>query len=158
MTEFLDAKIVDNITKFLEDHGIDLLTGEADGTSLRGLCDLNDQGQEILGEFMGGATFNASGWNNYQGKSAMVAWALMKPLAIYILLREGATRVVDIDFRGGGMYSQHLRAYDVEDNDVFQAEMEKIRKVYTDGVRVYWRSGTAKGGLRHRHEFSGRVE
>jgi len=154
----LDATIVDNINKFLEEHGIDLLTGEADGTSLRGLYDLNDQGQEILGEFLGGATFTASGWNNHNGKSAMLAWTLARPLAIYILLREGYSHVVDVQSRGAGYYSDHLLAYNVASWDTMNAEMEKIRKVFPDGVRIYYKAGTAKDGLRHQHVFSGRVE
>lgn len=158
MAEFLDAKIVDNITKFLEDHGIDLLTGEADGTGLRGLYDLNDQGQEILGEFLGGATFNQSGWNNHNGKSAMLSYAITKPLAIYILFREGATTVIDIDYHGQGFYSHHLRAYGFVSQSDFDQEREKINRVYPEGVRIYWKSGTARDGLRNRHEFSGRVE
>jgi len=158
MTEFLDATIVDNINKFLEEHGIDLLTGEADGTSLRGLYDLNDQGQEILGEFLGGATFTASGWNNHNGKSAMLAWTLARPLAIYILLREGYSHVVDVQCRGAGYYSDHLRAYKDITWAAFNQEMDHIRRVFPDGVRFYYKSGTAKDGLRHRHEFSDRVE
>lgn len=158
MTEFLDATIVDNVNKFLEEHGIDLLTGEADGTSLRGLYDLNEQGQEILGEFLGGATFEAPGWNNHSGKSAMIAWTLARPLAIYILLREGYSHVVDIQYRGNAMYSDHIRAYRDQSWDTINPELEKIRRIYPEGVRVYYAGGTAKNGLRHQHVMSGRVE
>jgi hypothetical protein len=149
-----------DFNKFLEDHGIDLLTSEADGTGLRGLYDLTYKGQEILGEFLGGATFTQSGWNNYQGKSAMIAWDLVRPLVIYILMRDGATDIVSVRYslKDRGYYANYIRAYTDVPSERVLADLEKINKICPEGVRRYWRSGTAKDGLRNQHMFSGRIE
>lgn len=147
---------VDEYNKFLREHGIDLLTSEADGTGLRGLFDLTEEGQEILGEFLGWATFNSPGWNNWDGKSAMLAWDMIRPLCIYIMMREGCKTVVHVS-ANEECYANYLRGY--IDEDGTNVEIDRMREIYGPrNIRVYWKSGTARDGLRNQHVMSGRVE
>jgi hypothetical protein len=157
----------DNLRPILEEYGIDILTGEADGTGMRVLVDLDDNGQALLREALGGAEFLNPGWNNYNGKCAMLFREMLRPLAIYALLTK-ADAVISVQHRDAVIYSDYLKAYynlpRREDGFIdwqtpeWAEERERYNRVHEGHWRIIDKSGTAAGGLRNRHAFSGRVE
>jgi hypothetical protein len=71
----------------LEEHGIKILTGEADRTSRRALCDLTDEGKSIVLSVFGieQATLSPN-WNSGSKWSMMLPYELYRDLAIFSLL------------------------------------------------------------------------
>jgi hypothetical protein len=162
----LKKDIVDDIHELLKQHGITFLTSEACGVSLRGLFDLTPEGQGLLEEALGGMQANYPGWNDWEGKSVMLFYAMLRPLAIYLLLRDGADAVLDVNVETGIVYANHLVAiYDLgrDPNGVitdpeYQAYLERANVIFEGKYLVFWRSGTARNGMRNQHVFSGRIE
>ena len=162
----MKREIIDNFYELLKQHGITFLTSEACGVGLRGLFDLTSEGQELLKEALGGMEANYPGWNDWEGKSAMLFYDMLRPLAIYLLLRDGTEVVIDVNVENNIVCANHLVAiYDLErdpngvitDPD-YQEYLERAKAVLEGKFRVYWRSGTARNGMRNQHVFSGRVE
>lgn len=146
---------VEDYTKFLRERGIDLLTGEADGTSIRGLFDLTPSGEELLGEFLGGAEFHSPGWNSGHS-SVLLPYEMTKPLVRYILLREGCNVVVQVDENTESWYASYIRGYEGEQDEI-AIELDLVRELHKS-ARTWWKSGTARNGMRNQHVFSGRIE
>ena len=68
----------------LRPYGIDCLTGEACGISARALCDLTEDGQKLVREFLGlpyNAPF-APAWNSAAG-SCFLPWDILPGLSAH---------------------------------------------------------------------------
>ncbi len=162
----MKREIIDNFYELLKQHGIIFLTSEACGVGLRGLFDLTPGGQELLKEALGGMEATYNGWNDWEGKSAMLFYEMLRPLAIYLLLHDGADAVLDMKVENGILYANHLVAIrDIErdPNGVitdpeYQAYLERANAVFDGKFRTYSRGGTASNGMRNRHVMSNRVE
>jgi hypothetical protein len=136
-------------TDFLRQHGIDFLTGEACGIGARVLCDVSNEGAALLCDLLGVVSLNlTSAWNNRFKENA--AGSIMLPhgwfemVVVWALLRDGAIYVVSTN---AGLIACNTPE-EIEQLD----GMEWIEK------GLHWRRhGTAQGGMRNRHEFSGRV-
>ena len=132
---------------YLKEAGINRLTSEACGVSMRALCDVNAVGEVFLNEVFGGIQLQRDGWNKQSGKSIMLFNTMLKSLVIFHLLYEGYQIVIDID--GHESVTAYLNAED------YDAEYNKLLTSYSGKFRTYHNSGTA--GLRNRHEMSGRI-
>jgi len=80
-----------SITKWgdLEEFGINALTGEADRTGTRILCDLTDTGKSLVFELLGiplSVTGLAANYNSRSKYSMMLPYNLFKDLAVFALL------------------------------------------------------------------------
>ena len=162
----MKREIIDNFDELLKQHGITFLTSEACGVGLRGLFDLTPEGQELLEEALGGMQASYPGWNDWEGKSAMLFYDMLRPLATYLLLRDGVDVVLDVNEETSIVCANHLVAiYDIErdpngvitDPD-YHVYLERANAIFEGKYRVYWRGGTARNGLRNQHVFSGRIE
>jgi len=137
-------------TAELERLGIDILTGEACGLSMRLLCDLSLAGADLLTEFLGGCVPQAPAWNGPH-KSAMLSRSVLAELLTYALCTRAGYAVV-------------LRCNDNQRNGwlcfATQGHYTDWRAEHLawDYVRRYSAEGTASGGARNEHVFSGRVE
>lgn len=83
----------------LEKFGVNPLTGEACAFSLRMLCDLNQEGKDLMEEFLGGAFVTASNWNSMvNGKKAirsiMISKSTFQDLYKYICWKNGCEYIV----------------------------------------------------------------
>lgn len=157
-----------DFSRFLEEHGINILSGEACGIGMRFLADVStvpegNSGYDLIVEFTGGMTPTHWGMNSDNAKTVLLPWLIIRPLVIYILLRDGANMVFDVQNNTETWSSDFLYAVTFEsekgDGDFGQGcpEFQKLRE-RLDKSRTYWRTGTARNGLVNRHEFSGRVE
>jgi hypothetical protein len=72
----------------LVEFGIIPLTGEADRTGQRMLCDLNDAGKEVLEDLLGASLKLASNYNSSYGAkhSIMLPYSLFNDLAAWCLI------------------------------------------------------------------------
>lgn len=78
----------------MKKYGIGFLTGEADAYSIRGLCDVNQKGKELLEKFFGGTIeirLNTN-WNSkVNGEesigSIMLPYGILKELATFCLFQ-----------------------------------------------------------------------
>ena len=133
----------------LREFGIDALTGEACGLSMRILCDINKRGINTINDFFGGnMSFTAgSNWNRDGVASILLPYSILPDLAAYCLLKTYSTVV---HFKEGT-----IQGY-------YDSDMEYITQMsnppYNAVVRTYQVHGTAKGGFRNEHMMSGRVE
>jgi len=142
-----------------------ILTAEADGTGLRLLCDVTEDGQALLESFLDLSICPARAWNNGAG-SVMLPKGIFKSLLIFALFLEGADAVVVVDYDSPTLASHHIRVIsDMERGQggkiIWSCEWEELKGRLTELIgshwRVYTRQGTAAGGLRNYHHFSGRV-
>ncbi len=140
----------------LEEYGFELLTGEACGISQRLLIDLTQQGLDYLREFLSMKIEPGNNWNHGRGAiaSVMLPDSMWRELAIYILAQT-YERVVSVAYSGQGYRSSFVRGMSA---DTWEECQESYQLRYPNSYRVYWSSGTARGGMRNRHEMSGRVE
>jgi hypothetical protein len=136
----------------LEPYGIIVLTGEACGLMCRLLCDVTEQGRQILGKCFGIPDMHlAEPWN--QGSvaaphvgSIMLADAMRAPIAIFALLE---TDSVECWLYDNGT----LRGIEPDDPPEL---IEAARKAHpAPVVRTFRYAGTA--GDRNIHVMSGRV-
>ena len=136
----------------LQEYGFNMLTGEACGVSMRLLVDLTEQGCLLLGSMLGGAEFTSENWNSGAVKSTMLPRSIFADLAAWCLLQDPEVEVVTTSPKvQGDQYAYALA------KSWTQEEWKKYRHV-TEYTNSYYRSGTARGGLSNRHEFSGRVQ
>jgi hypothetical protein len=73
----------------LRDLGIDLLTGEACGVSMRVLCDLDDNGIELWESFTRSRVIPDSNWNSRGKASVMIPYSMFEDLWIFGQIRNG---------------------------------------------------------------------
>lgn len=86
--------------KDLVQYGINPLTGEACAYSMRVLCDLSDDGVDLLCEFMGlphGETVFAKNWNSMVGTKPAVASIMIDRSAFLSLMRFALLAVDHVD-------------------------------------------------------------
>ena len=83
----------------LEQFGVLPLTGEACGVGMRMLCDLTQEGVDLIREFMR-VEPTADAWNSKGIKSIMLPRALFQDLWIFAMIRAG----VDNVFMGGHVH------------------------------------------------------
>lgn len=142
---------------FLAEHGIDWLTGEACGLGMRGLCDLNDQGQEILKEALGiEAPF--PGMNNPRGKVVKLFREMIEPLVAFCLFYDGAQAVIMTNYRDNAIHSQFVYGIFDATSEEIRETVSKFNETHHGSIRVLSRQGDARNGLSNRHQFSGRVD
>jgi hypothetical protein len=145
--EYIDAS--DN--SILKTIGIDVLTGEACGIGMRVLCDINDNAQRLISEFMGGIDCTSPGWNTSAHKSLMLTWDFIKDLRIYYLCTQ-----YEVVIYSYGNKNSYPSIYCMT-HDTWKGIQEYFRYIWNRDntkTRIY----TARGGLRNQHEFSGRIE
>jgi hypothetical protein len=98
----------------LRQLGINMLTGESCGYSLRLLCDVSEEGKALLADYFGMPGIQlAANWNSRVGEqpavgSIMLSRKLLMPLAEFALLRKGALAVVESDSMIMGVFDQTL--------------------------------------------------
>ncbi|MHA2085212.1 MAG: hypothetical protein ACXABD_15760 [Candidatus Thorarchaeota archaeon] len=136
--------------------GIDWLTGEACGVSMRILCDVNIDGLELLREFFGGAVPQHPGMNRGVN-SIMLTRNTMRDLMIFAMLRNGADAVVEVEVTYGHEPRTEYRVFHGTNDQLIETMDFYRSKDWAEIGRLYTRSGTAHDGLANRHEFSGRV-
>jgi hypothetical protein len=134
--------------EFLSKLGFDLLTGEACGLGARILCDITESGRQLLAEVLGlTGLVPADAWNHRPGTvgSVMIPREMFTPLIVFGLFRDPQVRAVYLTEDGvyGMTSDQEIRQVDESD--------------WITVTRRFHRRGTAPGGLRHVHEFSGRI-
>jgi hypothetical protein len=129
----------------LRPFGIDALTGEACGLSMRLLCDVTAAGRDLIERFFGGTITIAPGsnWNGGSKDDPHVGSVLLprdifESLAAFALVVTGTTPVAIM--KDG--HARELRAGYPEDH-----------------IRRYVRRSSAPGtGDRNQHAMSGRIE
>lgn len=147
--------------------GVNPLTGESCAYSQRILCDLNEQGVELIADWLGIPTYPkpafAENWNSsVDGKpavaSVMLARECMQPLMLFALLRQGWAYIVE----SGSQFTAF------NDKDI---EREPNLKEYLDpeswlckmhpGIHVYRNPrpdvNSKIAGSRNVHQFTGRT-
>ena len=131
----------------LEKYGIMPLTGEACGLSLRFLCDVNEQGKNILEKMLGCKLNLAENWNNYNGAigSIMLSPDFLTSIGIFALLESGCEFVFLL--KNGKLLGKD----DNQDNSYIAGyyDLDEI-------VRSFSYHGTAKD--RNIHQMTGRIE
>jgi hypothetical protein len=145
----------------LEQAGIlQHLTGEADGTTMgRMLCDLTPEGVELVREFFGfRGIITGSGMNDRRPESSvmMIDWHILPRLIVYWALKQHDI-VVQIEAKEeqGLRWRAEIVGYAQED---WQIVKERYDQLEGRRCHVYQKMGTALGGMRNRHFWSGRVE
>jgi hypothetical protein len=140
----------------LREYGINMLTGEACGISMRLLCDLTEEGYDLIVDFFGGATPTHSAMN--RGKACiMLSRDTLRDIVIFGALRNGANNVVAFEY---DRYSNARNVYKsfVGTIDQLRHDLELYKQYDWVKIGRSWdRSGTAHDGMANRHEMSGRV-
>ena len=144
----------------LRERGIDVLTSEADGLSMRLLVDVHADAIPLVENFLGGnVTLKVgSGWNDSEGASIMVCRSWLVDLFTFQLAQEYPLVLHIEGPRDPGL--DHWRGWrcfnSLEDFIDFRNDHQDVLNELF--WRVYECSGTALGGTRNRHEISGRVQ
>ncbi len=154
------------------DIGVDVLTGEADGTNLgRLLCDLSPEASAAMEEFLGSGVklTPKTGWNHRDWFSMLLTSETLRKFLLFWYLRQGY-EVAEIRERGKE-YACSLHVLENEEDKAKFVElrqrqhdlMEFDEEGYYKGPGNYWLDchlyyahGTR--GTRNQHEMSGRVE
>ena len=151
-----------NRASTLRDYGVKRVTGEACGVGLRILYDLTPEAAKTMEEMLGGVKIQAPGWSGEEF-SIMLSGMWTDEVLLYFLLTEYEVVVVK-SYKGDGSHSDNYLGRVIQDSilcyntlDDWNADKEILnRKIWN--YQVYWRTGTAPGGMRNRHEWSGRIE
>lgn len=133
----------------LEEYGIIGLTGESDPYGLRMLCDLTDDGRELLREFFGFRKIVPEGnWNHRHNQtgSCVIPWGLLPDLAAWIFFHVEKAEVIMINDNDGS-----VSIIDPE----YAKKYEKIDRKY--GFRIRWNPNPKPGVNRNVHQFTGRT-
>jgi hypothetical protein len=104
------------VTSFanLEQFGISALTGEACAFGMRTLCDVNEEGKQLLSEFFGISELTlCPNWNTLVDGapaigSVLLVRELLNPLARFAFFRLGALAVVCQQFEVQGIFDTDL--------------------------------------------------
>lgn len=100
-------------TDDLEELGVLALTGEACGIGMRVLCDLTQEGVDLIREFMKVDVFDDA-WNSKGIKSIMLPYSMLEDLWLYGQVRNGALTV----FRGGHVWLREWETIKIGDEEV----------------------------------------
>lgn len=151
--------------------GVDVLTGEADGTNLgRLLCDLNEEATVAMEEFLGGGVqlTRKTGWNHQDWCSMLLTGDTLRKFLIFYYLRQGY-EVAELTQRGKD-YPSSLNVLETEEDnadfvnlrqrqhDLMEFDEEGFYKGpgnYWLECHLYYAHGTR--GTRNQHEMSGRT-
>lgn len=160
----------------LEQFGIRTLTGEACGLAMRVLCDVTEEGRQLLRAFFR-MEVNADKWNGGVG-SVMLPRSVMEDIWIFANVRAGKPMV----FAGGHVHHDEweTRSYETCEgetvtyktpktgwrSEAFVCESEKDIEHVNNMVaseffyisRTYSKSNQPGNGLDNRHAMSGRTE
>lgn len=132
----------------LDEMGIEVLTGEACGLSMRLLCDISPDAKHIIEDCLS-VTLNTRAWNHGDDwRSMMLPRGTIQDLFTYWLCTQYQIVCKCSRERGGIVWY-------CMDADTWESEQAK--PFYRE-CRIFHASGTARGGMRNRHEMSGRVE
>lgn len=152
----------------LSQFGIRHLTGEADALSFRSLCDLTEEGRDIVQETYG-VSCTAENWNSGAVASCMLPYTAWRELGIIALLRAGCHSVLDTEqglwgLESGEIYDRgeldwetgaYVRQPSIDLGDCMQLWPHCYGKVN----RIYALPNIAQPriGTRNVHALSGRV-
>lgn len=136
--------------------GIDILTGEACGLSMRLLCDIDNHAQTLINNFLGGIDFLAPGWNSDNKKSLMLTRNFLHDIEIFSLASQYDYVVLFEHSYNNREYCAYFNNVDYD--ECYQGLISHLEEYKHKIIRIYNRSGTARGGLRNQHEYSGRIE
>ncbi len=144
-----------------KEYGINFLTGEACGYSMRLLCDLSRPGEELIATFLGlpsATTFNPN-WNSMVGDAPAVA-SIMLPHGLFKdLARFIAYHVLNhahvLEQPDGSVHSYPEGYMESRGLTLEKAQELLVGKWYTNPA--LGRTGEVVGG-RCVHAMSGRVE
>lgn len=141
-----------DIVKQLQKFGIDFLTGESCGYSMRVLCDVNQAGAELLSDFFGGVALLADNWNPGASKSVMLTRSVLEDLFIFATLQANpGITLVSMEHSEQSGKSYRMFENNISQDDII-AELDYLRGRGWTVCRVYW------GKNRNQHMITGRVE
>lgn len=154
----MDEAIQVDCWQSLEQFGIRYLTGEACAYSMRGLCDVTEQGRDILLDYLGlpPHTPLSPSWNPRIAQELTVASFMLHPsqllpLAEFIMYRKGALAVM---IRNKATLVGLFTEAKVATYEEFVRENSEMAKIWE--VRRRYSVGPSVGS-RNVHQFSGRV-
>lgn len=162
LTDVLGTKRREHLRKF----GVEMLTGEADGTTMgRILCDLNHRGVELWTEFLGGnAMFTmGSNWNSkVDGEEAvasvLASVRLLDEFLVFAHVRAGRV-VVEMTRKPGANHCWYgaggIVVFDTWDEWRAFSSDRAITNDYDYRAFSLWPSATA--GTRNVHQMTGRT-
>lgn len=132
----------------LKEFGIIALTSEACGVGMRILCDLDEKGVEIVGDWLGGNVkfTKGSNWNSGANYSVLLSTGSFQELAAFCLIRGGEDYAVV--FKNGAVQGMS--------EDIITRYRNLEGWLQESVQRVYRKTGTA--GTRNKHVFSGRTK
>ena len=139
----------------LSQFGINSLTGEACKYSMRLLCDLNDDGVDLVLDLFGlphGETVFAKNWNSMVGNkdavaSVMLPRTVFDTLALFALFRSGVTFAAK---QKDGSWV----GYSAEDVVHYKLDRQRLEEL---GYAVHVNPTPAETGSRNTHAFTGRT-
>ena len=135
----------------LRPYGIICLTGEACALGVRGLCDLTEQGQSVVREFLGlpyDAKFQEA-WNSLGTGSCFLPWDILPSLAAFLLIRDGCLMAVNAQ---DGVYGREPTDAEDDWRRWLECQHGNIIRHYTP-LR-----GQPTSGLSSVHAMSGRAQ
>jgi hypothetical protein len=141
-------------------HGVDALTGEACGYAMRLLCDVTEDGRDLIQRFLGGtvAIQPASNWNGGSANdphvgSILLPRSILPELAAFTLLyTTSETAIVTFsDGRVASLDAERFQRY--QELDAERDDDSKFPRM----IDRVWRRPTETSSERNRHAMSGRV-
>jgi hypothetical protein len=143
-------------TDDLEEFGINPLTGEACGLSMRILCDLTQKGVNLWQEFTR-STPTAEPWNRHGVKSVMIPTCMFEDLWIFAQVRENkAIAVLKGGYPFGKKNWQPTAMAIFSYTELSNIESCIVQKLFK-ATRWYKKSTAPGTGLDNQHAFSGRI-
>ena len=152
--------------KQLEEFGIRALTGEADRTGMRILCDLTDYGKDIVCDLLGlpvTASFPPN-WNSGANHSVMLPYRLFTDLCVWCLLvgkRCSQVAVISPTNANGTLRSISevigLERKDVAETAEWTEHLEWLREAGFHVRVIQINQGQPGEGTRAEHAMSGRT-
>jgi len=141
-----------NYTDELKKFGIEYLTSEACGYSMRALFDINQIGQDYLSAFFGGIEFLANGWNSSSKKSVMLPKGqFIIDLLIFCYLESEFACALYVDAGNAKVVGLQpmIRFYNSPEDCTTEAR--HFSDSWQTNYRIY------EGKNRNTHAFSGRT-
>jgi len=135
-------------------YGINVLTGEACAYSMRLLCDLDEDGVDIIEHFLSVKREGlADNWNTYVGEKAaiasvMISYKLFNDLAKFILLYKGYDYVIT-DHQITGMSAEEYNKW---------VECGIMGENVQTSINPAKSTNHPNVGGRNVHAFTGRIE
>lgn len=150
-----------SVNEALREFGVNVLTGEACAYSLRQLCDLNQNGVNLITEYLGmraDTVFNAN-WNStVNGEPAiasiMLDHSFFDPFIIFCMFKAGVPLIIK-----SLCYPVSYCAYSAEDmvNEVARIEAAEGQAL-RDSYKIYRNPKPSSASSRNLHVFTGRMD